>query len=225
MNDYQERNSFSYLLTEFLTTYCERKRNLSKNTIHSYASNFKFFIQYCINEKRINITELNFDVIDENLINDYLNFVENNNSISTRNQRLASIKSFYQYVMTELPMQLFNGFKILKISTKKANKPTIEYFSQEAITLLFNQVDINNKKGRRDLIILTTLYDTACRIEEFLNIKTKDVHFNPVAYIEVTGKGRKNRIVTIRKDVKNNLEKYISENNLPVPRYSPPPCP
>ena len=33
-------------------------------------------------------------------------------------------------------------------------------------------------------------------------------------YIEIYGKGRKRRIVTIRKEIKENLEKYIYENNI-----------
>ena len=116
--------------------------------------------------------------------------------------------------MTELPSQLFNGFKILKIPKKKTNKPIIDYISQEAISLIFAQPDITTKKGRNDLVILTTLYDSACRISEFLNIKLKDIHFASVPYIEIYGKGRKKRIVTIREDIKNNLEKYIYENNI-----------
>lgn len=211
---YQNEYCFNYLLSEFLTSYCCKKRNLSTNTIHSYATTFKFFIQYCINIECIKIEKINFDIIDDELIKRYLDYVENKNSISTRNQRLAAFKSFYQYVMTELPSQLFNGFKILKIPKKKTNKPIIDYISQEALSLVFDQPDITTKKGRNDLVILTTLYDTACRISEFLNIKLKDIHFASVPYIEVYGKGRKKRIVTVREDIKNNLEKYIYENNI-----------
>ena len=40
--------------------------------------------------------------------------------------------------------------------------------------LEYNILNIATKKGRRDLIILTTLYDTACRISEFLNIKLNE---------------------------------------------------
>lgn len=206
--------SFTYLLNQFLTNYCKEQRNLSKNTIHSYASTFKFLIKYCVEKKNLKINEIDFTILDNTLINEFLNFVEEKNSINTRNQRLACIKSFYQYVMSEVPSQLFNGQKILMIKSKKFNKTTIEYISQEGMTLLFNQPDIKTQKGRNDLVILTTLYDTASRISEFLNIKLKDINLGDIPYIIVKGKGRKNRVVTIRKDIKNNLELYIKENNI-----------
>lgn len=211
---YQKEYCFNYLLSEFLTSYCCKKRNLSSNTIHSYAITFKIFIHYCMEIESIKIEKINFDIIDDELVKRYLDYVENKNSISTRNQRLAAFKSFYQYVMTELPSQLFNGFKILKIPKKKTNKNIIEYISQEALSLVFKQPDITTKKGRRDLVIMTTLYDSACRISEFLNIKLKDLHLDSVPYIEIYGKGRKRRIVTIRNEIKENLEKYICENNI-----------
>lgn len=214
---YNNKYSFSYLLSEFLTTYLQRKRNLSKNTIHSYATNFKLFLQYCINEKHMNIRKINFDIIDRRLIEEYLDYIEKRNSINTRNQRLAAIKSFYQYVVLELPTELFNGYNILKIPKKRTIKDTAEYFSQEAISVLFKQPDISTKRGRNDFVILTTLYDTACRITEFLNIKLKDLHLGETPYIDIQGKGRKKRIVTIRKSIKENLEKYIYENKITNP--------
>lgn len=213
-SNYKNEYCFNYLLSQFLTTYCSQQRNLSSNTIHSYATTFKLFINYCIEIKSIKIEKINFDVIDNILVEGYLDYVENDNSINTRNLRLAAFKSFYRYVMAELPSQLFNGFKILKIPKKKNNKTTIDYISQEALSLVFNQPNIATKKGRRDLIILTTLYDTACRISEFLNIKLEDVHLESIPYIEVYGKGKKRRIVTIRKKIKENLEKYIIENKI-----------
>jgi len=216
-NEYKDEHSFSYLLSNFLTSYCKEKRNLSPNTIHSYATIFKQFIQYCIDIKEIKLEKINFDIIDETLVNEYLKSIEEKNSISTRNQRLAAFKSFYQYVMVELPSQLFNGYKILKIPNKKTNKTTINYISQEAITLLFEQPNIKTNKGRRDLVILTTLYDSGCRISEFLNIKLKDLHMGDIPYIDIHGKGRKERIVTIRKQIRENLENYIYENRISDP--------
>ena len=71
-NVYQNKYSFNYLLSKFLTSYCMEKRNLSSNTIHSYATNFKLFIQYCINDQKMKLENINFDVIDEKLIEEYL---------------------------------------------------------------------------------------------------------------------------------------------------------
>ncbi len=213
----QNNYSFTYLLNQFLINYCKEQRNLSDNTIHSYASTFKFLIKYCIENKNMKIGDIDFNVINNSLIIEFLDFVETKNSINTRNQRLACIKSFYQYVMSEVPSQLFNGQKVLMIKSKKFNKSTIEYISQEGISLLFNQPNLMLQKGRNDLVILTTLYDTACRITEFLNIKLKDIYLGEIPYIIVYGKGRKSRIVTIRTDVKNNLKMYIKENNITNP--------
>ena len=113
--------SFSSSLNLYLTNYLVIQRNMSPNTIRSYKCVFKLLIKYIVNVKNIPIKNIDFNVINRDIIIDFLDYVENetNSSIRTRNQRLAVIKSFYAYVKDANPEQLINIQQILSIKCKK----------------------------------------------------------------------------------------------------------
>lgn len=70
------------------------------------------------------------------------------------------------------------------------------------------------RRGRRDLTLIATLYDTGSRVQELINLKTRDVRLTKPATIILTGKGNKQRSVPIMEKTKEILETYMRENNL-----------
>lgn len=53
-----KNSDFSFLLTRYLTHYLPVQRNLSSNTIRSYRDTFKQLLEFCRDEKNINIIRL-----------------------------------------------------------------------------------------------------------------------------------------------------------------------
>jgi len=80
--------------------------------------------------------------------------------------------------------------------------------------LLLEQPDIKAKNGRRDLTLLSLMYDTGARVQEIIDLRARDVHFNDCAYVTLTGKGRKSRNVPLLKHTTALLENYMCENDL-----------
>ena len=76
------------------------------------------------------------------------------------------------------------------------------------------QPDTATKRGRRDLTIMATLYDTGARVQELISLKTKDIRLAKPATIILAGKGNKKRCVPIMDKTKNLLESYMKENHL-----------
>ncbi|NDB85058.1 MAG: integrase, partial [Alphaproteobacteria bacterium] len=97
--------NFAKYLTEFLSVYLPSQKNVSKNTIHSYRDTFKLVINFCKEIKNISSEQITLDTLSSELITDFLEWIEANRkcSISTRNQRLAAIHSFFRYVQAEEP--------------------------------------------------------------------------------------------------------------------------
>lgn len=135
---------------------------------------------------------------------------ERHSSISTRNQRLAAIKSFCNYAIQETPEDFYNYQCILKIRSKKAPQKSVEYLTVEAITLLLKMPDIKTAIGVRDLAMLSLMYESGCRVQELLDLSVGDVNFNTPATVTLTGKGDKSRIIPINKKVLRILEEYIN---------------
>src|SRR5665648_615643 len=90
---------FAKYLTEFLTTYLTGQMNVSKNTILSYRDTFKLLLRYCHVTRRIPPERITLEALTSELVTGFLDWLETERkcSISTRNQRLAAIHSFFRY--------------------------------------------------------------------------------------------------------------------------------
>ena len=210
---------FAKYLTEFLSVYLPTQKNVSKNTICSYRDTFKLLISFCQEKNGIQVEQITLNIFSSKFITDFLEWLETNRkcSIATRNQRLAAIHSFFRYVQTEEPAGIFNFQKITSIPIKKGKKPVIEHLTPEAIKLLLEQPDKHTKKGRRDLTLISVLYDTGARVQELIDIKVCDITLQTPAIITLTGKGNKTRRVPIMKNTASLLQNYILENKLDKP--------
>ncbi len=207
---------FAKYLTEFLTVYLPSQKNVSKNTIQSYRDTFKLLIKYCQESKNISPERITLEILSSDLLTGFLEWLEiiRKCSISTRNQRLAAIHSFFRYVQAEEPSGLFHFQKVIAIPSKKARKTVVEHLTPEAMKLLLEQPDRGCLKGRRDLTLMSVLYDTGARVQELIDIKVRDVILETPAVIILTGKGNKARRVPLLTNTVILLERYIVENKL-----------
>lgn len=207
---------FSKYLTEFLTTYLTAQNNVSKNTIFAYRDSFKLLLKYCYNIKGIPPERITLEILTSTLITEFLDWLEAERecSISTRNLRLAVIHAFFRYVQCEAPSGLYHFQKVISIPFKKTKKNLVEYLTPEAVKLLLEQPDKQTSKGRRDLTLISLLYDTGARVQELIDIQICDVILDSPSVIVLTGKGNKIRRVPIMKNTISLLQRYLSENNL-----------
>ncbi|MCM3800508.1 integrase, partial [Caldibacillus thermoamylovorans] len=84
---------------------------------------------------------------------------------STRNVRLAALHSFFKYLQYENPDNLLEWQKILSIPVKKTEKKTINYLTLDGIKLLLKMPNSSTMAGRRDLALLSLMYDTGARVQ------------------------------------------------------------
>jgi integrase/recombinase XerD len=211
-----KQTDFAKTLTRFLSDYLPSQRNVSTNTIKSYRDTFKQVLMYFNLELNIKPEYLTFEKIKAEKVRDFLLWIEKtrNVGINTRNQRLAAIHSFYRYTQSEHPEYISECQKILGIPFKKREKKTIEFLTQECLKYILEQPDTSRKKGRRDLTLLATLYDTGARVQELIDLKTRDVRLTKPSTITLKGKGNKRRSVPIMEKTRDLLENYMKENRL-----------
>jgi len=157
--------------------------------------------------------------IDKPVVESFLQWLENtrNNSISTRNQRLAAIHAFFRYLQGENPDHLFHCQKVISIPFKRNQKNTVDYLTEKSIKKVLTMPDTTTVNGRRDLTLLSTLYDTGARVQEIVDLKVRDVRLESPAIVCLTGKGRKIRHVPIMKQTEALLRQYLQEQRLTAP--------
>ena len=211
-----KQTSFAMTLTRFLTDYLARQRNVSPHTISSYRDTFKQYLLFMQEEKQVRPQKMSFSTATTSNIKDFLHWLETSRkvSISTRNQRLAAIHSFFRFAQTENPEILFESQKVLGIPFKKKQQPTIPHLTLDQVAYLFEQPDTSTRRGRRDLALMVTLYDAGARVQELIDLKVCDVRLSLPAMITLTGKGNKKRSIPIMAKSRSLLEGYMAENHL-----------
>jgi len=210
------KNNFSKLLTAYLGNYLPNQVEVSKNTISSYCDTFKLLLRYCRDKKSMRVDKLFIEDISSDLIYDFLSYLETERgcSNSTINQRLFAIRSFFKYVQIESPDTVLGCAKILDIRKRRAVKPLVGYISENEMKTFLSRPDTSKKSGRRDLVLLSVMYDTGARVQEIADITIRDVRLEYPARIRLLGKGKKTREVPILPNTAGLLENYMRERNL-----------
>jgi len=143
---------------------------------------------------------------------------ERNCGNSTRNLRLAALQSFFKYVQYQNPDNLYEYQDIMSIKVKKARKKPLNYLTVDGIKLLLEQPAITTKKGRRDLALLSLMYDTGARVQEMIDLTPSAIHLDKPYTIQITGKGNKTRIVPLLEEQGKILRNYLTEFGLLKPQ-------
>lgn len=206
-------------LTDFISKYLPNERGASSNTISAYTQTFVLLLQFMEEQYKIKLEKLKISDIKRDTIVGFLNWLqkERNSSNATRNARLAAIHSFFKYLQYENLGNIYRCQEILSIRTKKANKSNVKYLMVEGIKLLLAQPDIGTRRGRRDLAILSLMYDTGARVQEIIDMTPAMFRFAKSSTVQIVGKGGKARIVPMIESQLYHLKNYIKELHLDRP--------
>lgn len=207
---------FAVFLHRFLTTHLAGLRGCSPHTVASYRDTFKLLIVFFRDHRSVPPEKLTLDRIDAAAITGFLDWlqVDRHNSVSTRNQRLAAISSFYRWMQAQDPTRMARCQEILAIPAKRAPQPGVNHLTVEQTRRLLAQPDRSTRHGRRDATLLAVLYDTGARVGELVDLTVRDLRVEPPALIALTGKGRKKRHVPLTDNTVTLLRAYLTEHGL-----------
>jgi len=210
---------FAKHLTDFLTKYMPAERGASKNTIISYKDTFILFLIFTRDNKGIPANKLTLERINREVVVDFLEWIETgrNCSAATRNVRLAALHSFFRYLQYQSPHNILEWQQILAIPVKKTEKNSINYLSIDGIKAILAEPDQTTRSGRRNVALLSLLYDSAARVQEIIDLTPSMVRIDEPCTVKLIGKGGKARIVPLMTNQVILLKKYMSEQKLLEP--------
>lgn len=210
---------FAFYLSAFFTKYLPNECGSSTNTVSSYRDTFVLFLGYLRDEKGVRIERLQLKDFRKELVREFLEWLEAGRrcSVATRNVRLTAIHSFFRYLQFEYPDFLLEWQKILDIPVKKTERGTLTYMTLEGIKLLLQMPDPRTKSGRRDVALLSLMYDTGARVQEIADLTPSMIRLSAPSTIKLVGKGKKARIVPLMEKQADILSRYMIENRLNSP--------
>lgn len=172
--------------------------NYSVNTTTAYANDLKQFVSFL---KKNQIENLNS--IQTQTLADYAGVL---NSYETRSvsRKLSTLKSFFNYLYREKKItQNLSEW----IELPKKEKPLPKALTQEEMLgFLENLPKENlNEKQKQDLLLVELLYSSGMRVSELISLKWGDYYADEKLF-RVTGKGSKQRFVTVGEKARKWLE-------------------
>jgi site-specific recombinase XerD len=196
----------------FLTVFLPKNKCYSGHTVKAYRDTINLFRKFLLEEKAISFIDTNFNHIHHDVIYEFLAWLQNTRgcAATTKNHRLAILKSFFHYCAMEDPALMAVYLDIQTVRSQKVATNRVEYMSETALKILLEQPNPHDRCGMRDRFLMILLYDTAARIQELLDLQLKDIHLNdqtPCIYL--TGKGNKTRAVPLMAKTIAHLHVYL----------------
>ena len=204
-------------LQGFFTDYLPRQRALSPHTLHSYRDSLKLLLQFIAGKKgepsRLRIEEFSVERIVA-----FLHHLETGrgNQSSTRNVRLSAVHSFFRYVGAQCPEHLAQAQRILSLPFKRTATREIQHLSFEEIRAVLGGIDCSSALGRRDLALLSLMFNSGARVSEIAALQSADLQLASPPSVVLHGKGRKERTCPLWPETAHLLQKVLEDRGVPV---------
>ncbi|SDL54767.1 Phage integrase, N-terminal SAM-like domain [Mesorhizobium muleiense] len=140
---------------------------------------------------------------DRDLVLAFLDELEEkrNNSVTTRNARLAAIRSFFRHVAAADPASFGVAQRVLTIPIKRTHIDVTYHLTTAEVDTLIAAPDPKTPRGRRDRAFLLFLGTNRRPASEATGVNANDLQLErPHPQVLLRGKGRRDRVVPIAKD-------------------------
>jgi integrase/recombinase XerD len=209
-------DKLSDYLHYFFTCYLPQHRDVSPHTLAGYKQTLIQLLRYC----RLcfpSQPDPGLDQFQVAFLLDFLSYLEKKlgNAPSTRNTRLAAVKSFFKMVGLLQPRYQGQCRQILALPLKRTRRRKPDFLEKNEVDAVFASVNAQTQDGYRDLCILRTLYNTGARASELCGIRIPDLDFDQKQVL-IYGKGRKERTVPLWDSTIAFMRTYLkSERRVP----------
>lgn len=181
--------------------FLQKEKKLSDNTIQSYRRDISQF------EKYLNDNNLQYSKVSEEDIKNYLKTLKKSGKkSSTASRNLATIRSFYQFLVRTKKIKKDPTANIQSPKVKK-NVPSV--LTSEEVNLLLEQPKEENLKGTRDKAMLEVAYATGMKVTEIIDLNVEDVNFEE-GLITCNG-ANKSRVIPFGRIAQSALKDYIEK--------------
>jgi integrase/recombinase XerD len=189
------------------------QRSASPNTIAAYRHTFRLLLCFATARTGTPPSELDIAQLDAPLIAAFLDHLERerNNTVATRNNRLAAIHSLFAQLALHHPEHAATIQRVLAIPHKRTEKNLLTYLTELEIDALLQACDQTAWTGRRDHAMLALTIQTGLRISELAALKCKDITLTTGANVHTLGKGRKQRRTPLTTPTRTILKAWLRE--------------
>ena len=189
-------------LIQAYENYLTKVKQASSNTVFSYMRDIRQFSQWMQEELTAEILDAN-----QKNISSYLSYLEaEGKSNATISRTLASLKNFYQYLVS---FGFLEKSPVIDIHVDRGQKKLPQILNGREIELLLSQPVCVDAKGYRDKAMLEVMYATGVRVSELIELDLDDVNLE--LGIIKCGDAKKSRAIPLYPVALRALSTYIRE--------------
>lgn len=179
------------------------EKRLSHHTLTAYANDLEQFGTFLAAECNLEQP----DKADFRHIRSWVvSLVENGLDKTSVNRKIATLRSYYGFLLRR---KLITIDPMVKIQALKTSKKLPVYVEEKPMATLLDDIDFPDTfEGIRDKLVLELLYSTGIRLSELTGLKTADVNLYEKT-ITVLGKRNKHRIVPLTQPLFDLVQQYI----------------
>lgn len=198
----------------FFTERLIAQRRASRNTVASYRDTLRLLMAFAQQHIGKAPSELEIEDLDAGLIGAFLEHLEDqrHNSVRTRNNRLAAIRSLFAYGALRHPDHAALIQRVLAIPAKRMDRRLVSFLTKDEVEALLAAPDPNTWVGRRDHALLVVAVQTGLRASELTALVCTDVDLDTRAHLRCYGKGRKERITPLTSQTRSTLRAWLAEH-------------
>lgn len=187
-------------LNEFLT-FQERVRNLSGATLDNYKVTLKIFAEWLSSRATANVEDVTTADVCQFLADERARGC----SASSCNIRLSALRNYYDYICR---FQGAANNPCADVRPMRTPRHLPEAIPEETMRQVLGSFVRDSWHGARAAAIITALYMCGFRISELRTLRIENVDF-PRGTIRVFGKGRKERIVPMSRQVSESIRNWL----------------
>lgn len=183
--------------------YLKYEKRYSPHTLISYQNDLTDFITFL--EKRFgNIT---IKEVDHTIVRSWLAELKNNQLTSKSiNRKISSLKSFFKYHLRTGGIDATPMAKVISLKIGNRLPVFVKEDDTKKMLIALNSATEDWKSLNAKMLILI-FYATGLRLSELINLKEKQIDFSRFQ-IKVLGKGNKERIIPLSKDMLSVIANY-----------------
>lgn len=187
------------VLVSAYEAYLKTEKRASANTVSSYMRDIHQYAA-AMEEKGVELT----DAVTEDVAEYTTALTRQGKSPATVTRSVASIKSFYQYLMGRGTVDR-NPAK--GVTPAKVERKLPQVLTGKEVELFLEQPECTDLKGYRDRAMLELLYATGIRVSELIDLDVDDLNL-PGSVLKCYSKGRE-RMIPLYPAAVRALSEYV----------------
>ena len=196
------------MIDSFLN-YLQYEKRFSPHTVISYQNDLSQFESYLKQNFEDELQSATYNMVRSWIVS----LVEKKLDPLSVNRKIASLRSYFKFLMRQ---ETIRKDPMLKIKVLKTKKKLPHFVKESDMTQILDEQPFDNShQGWRDRLILELLYGTGMRLSELINLKENQVNLRERT-IKVLGKRNKERVIPFAEPLVPMINSYRKARNVEV---------